>query len=81
LQAKLHKLDSRLKKYITDQQAGGEKFKIVVNNFMVYSIQTGKNTTNQIAEIIGIDKEIAEKWLDDMVEKKIINKKDNIYSI
>ena len=48
---------------------------------MAYAVKTGKKTPKEVAETVGIDKEKAEKWLDQMVEKKIINKKDNIYSI
>lgn len=81
LQAKIHKLDAHLKRFITDQQAGAQKFKQVVNNFIVFCIKAGKSSPDEIAKELGIDKARAVKWLDDMAEKKIIHKKNNTYSI
>jgi hypothetical protein len=81
LQAKLHRVDTTLKKLLTDQTVGSEKFRQVVNNFIMYSISKGNNTADLISNVVGVDKEKTEKWINEMVEKKIINKKDNIYSI
>jgi hypothetical protein len=81
LQARLHKVDMALKTFKSDQEAAAITFKTLVDNFMSHAIKSGKKTAEEIAEAMGIEKDKAEKWLDGLAEKKIINKKDNIYSI
>jgi len=81
LQAKLHKLDSVLKKHITDQKVGSQNFQVIINNFIKYILHSGAKSVDEVAEIVGLEKDKAEKWLDELVEKKIINKKGKSYSI
>jgi hypothetical protein len=81
LQAKLHKLDMAFKMNNADKHAAAVTFTTLINNFIVYCLKTGKQTVEEITEVIGIDAEKLEKILDDLAEKKVIHKKGNNYSI
>ena len=69
LQAKLHRLDTSLKNHIADKQAGSESFRIIMNNFIGYCIKTGKDKPEDIAKIVGIEKEKVEKLIGQSLKK------------
>ncbi|MFT4303333.1 MAG: hypothetical protein ACMXYG_02105 [Candidatus Woesearchaeota archaeon] len=81
LQAKLHHLDMSLKEHNAQKTTASVIFKTLTENFIGYCLKNGKNNAKDISEITGIEQEKVQKILNDLVERKIITNKDNIYSL
>lgn len=81
LQAKLHKVDMAFKRTNADIKAASIVFKTLITNFIGHCLRTGKNNAEEISKVTGIEKERIQKIIDELVEKKIILKKDDTYSL
>lgn len=80
LQAKLHFLDMSLKNHNADKKAGGEAFRTLITNFIVYGLNTGKKSKKELHNITGIEEERLTKILEDLTNRGIITQEGEMYS-
>jgi hypothetical protein len=80
LQAKLHKVDMVIKNRNAEQAVAAKNFKTIIDNFVMYAVKDKPKKADELAKVIGFDKERIEKWADELAQAGIITKKDDVYS-
>ena len=81
LQDRLHKVDMLLKYYKAENKKLDSNALKLMKNFIKHYLQAGEKTAEEIAVVIGLNKESVTPFLDRMIEEGRIKEKEGKYSI
>lgn len=81
LQAKLHRIDMITKQLNNENTFLKKNMQSLLKNFISITLFKAEKTSENLAKIIGMDEEALEKFLEKMIEEKIITKKEDKYQL
>ncbi len=81
LQARLHNMDMIIKQLKNENEFLKGNMNNTVQNVISVSLAQAKLNKEQLSTITGIDPEGLEKFLNKMIEKKLIKKEGDLYSL
>ncbi len=81
LQARLHQVDMAFKAMQAEKQILDANAVMVFDNFIRYLLKAGEKKIEELSRLSGVRVEQLKKFLDELVEKKRIVQKEDVYSL